>query len=304
MKRICLVLSATAALVLSTGCDNPADNEVWPDGAALYVGSNFPDTALSWSPGGSILLFTTFGYNSLCLHGFDGVDNPVAITSSGMNESAGPNGCWNATALRIAYTAWAGDSIAQVRTIPGNVGAIHMVLNDGLLHLHPSWNPDGDSLVMSTFADGYWGLWKGDASDDSSFVPLYQPAADCLRPSYSQDGNWILFQYAQAGSSDIWLIRPDGSDAHAAVSSSFDDIHPCWGPNSEWFAFASNSDGDYEVWISNLDGSSLIRVTDDPGTDIYPAWNPGGYGWFAFSSDRAGGAGNYDIFSIPTPPLP
>jgi Tol biopolymer transport system component len=303
MNRIFPALSAAAAIILYAGCDNPSGNEEWPDGATLYVGSNFPDTALSWSPYGDILLFTTFGYNSLCLHGFDGLENPVAITSSSMNESAGPNGCWNANVGLITYTAWAGDSIAQVRTIPGNVGAIVMVLNDSLLHLHPTWNPDGDSLVMSTFAEGHWGLWKGEVSDDSSFAALYQPEADCLRPSYSPDGSWILFQQAEAGSSDIWLVRPDGSDAHAVVSSSSDDIHPCWGPYSDWFAFSSNRDGDYDIWISNLDGSTLIQVTEDPASDVYPAWNPE-YGWFAFSSDRAGGAGNYDIFSIPSPTLP
>ena len=297
--------AAIAALVAVAGCNNPAENEVWPDGASLYVASNFPDTALSWSPYGGILLFTTFSYNSLCLHGFDGLDNPVGITSSEMNESAGPNGCWSGSSLLIAYTAWSGDSASQVRTIPGNVGAISVVLNNGMLHRHPSWNPEGDSLVMATLADGYWGLWKGDVDDDSSFVPIHQPAADCLRPSYSSDGEWILFQEGTPGDFDIWLIRTDGSEAHAVVSSDGDDIHPCWGPFPGWFAFASDRTGDYEIWISDLDGSTQIRVTDDPASDCYPAWhldedNP----WFAFSSDRSGGAGNYDIFSIPCPDLP
>lgn len=305
MNRVFLVLSAAAVLSAVPGCDNPAENEVRPDGAALYVASNFPDTALSWSPYGNILLFTTYSYNSLCLHGFDGVDNPVAITSSSMNESAGPNGCWNAEAGRIAYTAWNGDSASQVRTIPGNVGSIVVVLNDGLLHLHPSWNPAGDSLVMATFADGYWGLWKGEVSDDSSFTPLYQPDADCLRPSYSPDGAWILFQRVQSGNSDIWMVRPDGSDAHAVVALGSDEIHPCWCPYADWFAFASDTTGNDEIWISDLDGSTLLRVTDDPSSDVYPAWHPNSAEpWFAFSSDYSGGAGNYDIFSIPAPTLP
>jgi len=296
-------LSITVAVGVLIGCGNPTEPEPWPDGAYFYVGSNFPDTALSWSPYGSILLFTTFSFNSLALHGFDGIDNPVAITSSGMNESVGPNGCWSGENLLIAYTAWSGDSASQVRTMPGNVGSISIVLNDGLLHLHPSWNPDGDTLVMSTFADGAWGLWSGDVTADSVvFQPVYQPGEDCLRPSYSPDGGWLLFQLGSPGDRDIWLVRPDGSDPHSVIASSSDDIHPCWGPSENWFTFSSDRTGDYEVWISNLDGSTLLQVTDDPGSDIYPAWNPG-YGWLAFSSDRSGGAGNYDIFSIESPTL-
>ena len=149
MNRVCLVIAIVVAVMVSIGCDNPAEPEPWPDGAYFYVGSNFPDTALSWSPYGSILLFTAFSFNSNALHGFDGIENPVAITSSGMNESTGPNGCWNGENGLIAYTAWSGDSASHVRTMPGNVGAISIVLNNGMLHHHPSWDPEGNILAVS-----------------------------------------------------------------------------------------------------------------------------------------------------------
>ena len=300
--RNLFVLALSAAILLS--CGNPSEPTAWPDGAYLYLSSAWSDTALSWSPYGNVILFSSYGSLSPCLYGFDGLSTPAIITSSELNESAGPNGAWNAEEGKIVYTAWSGDSLSEVRTIPGNIGGIKVVLDNGELHLHPTWNQAGDTLLMSTFTNNNWGLWAGAYDEDSMYCEaVYQTDADCLRPSYSPDGEWVLFQLDDGTSSDIWIVRPDGSDAHSVVSDASDDIHPCWGSENDWFAFASDRSGQWDIWIGNIHSDTLIQVTDDPGTDIYPAWNPG-FGWFAFSSDREGGENNFDLFSIEAPPLP
>lgn len=290
-------------VVLMTSCENnPTEPEQWADGAYLYLASVYPDTALSWSPGGSILLFSSYKYTSYCILGFDGLATPVAIAASDMDESSGPNGCWSAEQGLIVYTTYNTDSTSSVRTVPGNLGSLFEVIDDGKNHLHPTWSADEDSLLLCTYENSHWGLWKTEYHEDSLLTPseFYAPPYDCLRPSFSPDGQWILFELSYGSHSDIWLIRPDGSDPHAVIEDSHDNIHPCWGPENNWFAFSSNRSGSYGIWISNLDGSSLIKVTDDPAEDIYPAWNPGS-GWFAFSSNRITGDSNYDIFSIAAP---
>jgi Tol biopolymer transport system component len=288
-----------AVLLCSCG-ENPAGPEQWPDGAYLYISSVYADSALSWSPGGSVLLFCSYAYSSYCVMGFDGIADPVVVAGSTWDESSGPNGCWSGQQGLIVYTTYNTDSTSTVRTVPGNLGALLVVIDDGRNHLHPTWTPDEDSLLMSTFENGHWGLWKTEYNEDSLLTPseFYAPQFDCLRPSYSPDGEWILFENSNGSTSDIWLIRPDGSDPHAVIEDSHDNIHPCWGTEDDRFAFSSNRSGNYDIWISNLDGSSVVQVTEDPGDDVYPAWNPE-YGWFVFSSDRDGG--NYDIFSIEAP---
>ncbi len=289
-------------LILASCGDNPSEPEQWPDGAYLYLGSTYPDTALSWSPGGSVLLFSSYAYTSYCILGFDGITEPMPVAASSMNEASGPNGCWSDSQGLIVYSTFNTDSTSSIRTVPGNLGALLVVISDGRNHLHPTWNADEDSLLICTFENDYWGLWKTEYHEDSLLVPtaFYTPQFDCLRPSYSPDGQWILFEYSDGNQSDIWLIRPDGSDPHAVIEDSYDNIHPCWGPDSDWFAFSSDKSGDYDIWISNLDASSVVRVTEDPSDDIYPAWNPQ-HGWFAFSSDRESGTADYDIFSIDAP---
>lgn len=296
------ILAAAAAALLIVSCsDNPADPETWPDGANLYISSGNPDTALAWSPGGNVLLFNTYVYSSYCIMGFDGISDPVAVAASTDDESSGPNGCWSGEQGLIVYTTYNTDSTSSIRTVPGNLGALLVVLDDGGNHLHPTWTPDQDSLLFCTLENGYWGFWKARYQEDSLLVPqeFYSPQWDCLRPSYSPDGQWILYQVKSGSNSEIWLMQSDGTGPHAIVQDDYDNIHPCWGPGSDHFAFSSNRSGDYEIWISNLDGSSLTQVTDNSHDDIYPAWNPG-YGWFAFSSNRVDG-GDYDIFTIDAP---
>lgn len=300
MKHIAVL--ALSLMVLASCGEDPAGPEQWPDGAFLYLGSIYPDTALSWSPTGNVLLFTSYAYSSYCILGFDGITDPIPVAASNFDESAGPTGCWSADQGLIVYTTYNTDTSSTVRTVPGNLGALLVVVSDGMDHIHPTWTPDEDSLLICTFDDGHWGMWKTEYNEDSLLVPepFYTPQFDCLRPSYSPDGQWILYEVSYGDRSDIWMIRPDGTDAHPVIEDDSDNIHPCWGPDASWFAFSSDRSGNYDVWISDLDGSQLLQVTEDPGDDIYPAWNPE-FGWFVFSSNREDGGDNYDIYSIDAP---
>ncbi len=301
-KLFISVIISSVLLLICSGCgDDPTGYSTWPDGADFYVGSSSTsDTSLAWSPTGYILLFSTLGYTSPCLYGYDGLNAPDIITTTDMNEFVGPTGCWNSAQGRILYTAIADDSLYEIRAVKGNYfGDIKCLLQDTIPHIYPSWNPDGDSIVFCRETDGYWGLWKAEYNEDSlECISLYQPNADCLRPSYSPDGEWILFQRSGDGTqSDIWIIKPDGTGSQAVVTGNSDDIHPCWGQENDRFAFSSDRSGEWNIWIGSIDGDSMFQVTDDPAIDIYPAWNPE-YGWLVFSSDRVGGANNYDIFVI------
>jgi Tol biopolymer transport system component len=306
MSKLCpLVL-----LGLICGCgSNPDGFEPWPDGAEYYVGwPTCPDTALAFSPGGDVLLFCSSAAGNPGIYGYNGAGDPSLRTFASYDEFTGPTGCWSDTTAdgigKIVFAALREDGSGELRWIPGSLYDVHLMLYDSLPHMQPTWCPSGDSIVFCTQMDGRWGLWRSPAD---SVVPaeLYVPAGDCTRPSYSPDGQWILFQFRESEANDwnIWMVRPDGSDAHVVVNGSSQDIHPTWAPAAYpgWFAFSSDRTGNFEIWISDLEGDSLVQVTDDPGSDVYPAWNQGPDRWIAFSADRVGNDGAYDIFWIADP---
>lgn len=294
------------AILAVCGCgNNPQGPAPWPDGAELWVSSNFADTALAWSPYGNVLLFAADMGTSACIYGFDGTGTPARCTFTNLNESTGPNGCWNAQNLRIIYSATVDSTGAgELRTIPGNGTAVTVVLSSDAEVSFPSWNPAGDSLVFAMRPLNSWSrrLFTMPLAGDSiqpSEVPL--PAGDCVRPSYSPDGQWLLYQFRETANSpwELWTARPDGSQARA-VASGGNSIHPCWGPSDGWFAFSTDRWGNPEIALGNIGSDTVIRLTDDPASDLYPAWNPT-LSWIAFASDRLVG---FDIYSIPEPSLP
>ncbi|HOZ17571.1 MAG TPA: hypothetical protein PLF04_04485 [Candidatus Fermentibacter daniensis] len=307
VHQVPAVLIAAALIAASCG-SNPQGFQPWPDGAEYYIGSPAPhsDTALAFNPGGNVLLFCSDYSGNPGIYGYSYGSDPSLRTFSNLDESNGPNGCWSdavgGEVGKIIYSAIRNDNSTEIRWIQGNLADVHLFLYDSLEHRHPSWNPGADSVIMSTFDNGAWGLWIT-AFDEVSPTPLFTPGGvDCLMPSYSPDGDWIIFERRESGQSDIWVVRPDGSDAHEVVGGSSNDMHPCWGHGGGWFTFSSDRTGNFEIWVGNTGTGDLFKVTDDPADDIYPAWNPVS-DWIAFSSDRRHPGASYDIFWI-TPTLP
>lgn len=310
MKYYAILALAMAALLIS--CGDPDEEQVWDDGSTLWVAGTYADTALSWSPYGDILLFSTWAEGSSRLFFTDGINAPSERTFTGMDEYVGPYGAWSDENLRIVYTAMNSDSIrGQIRSIAGNDIYVTVHVQDSLPNAFPTYNAEGDTILYCGRATGSWQFYKipFNFTPDSEGSPLYVtgfPEGDMLRPSYSPDsGTWLLFQHRASASDDwdIMIARPDGTDQRVLAQSSADDLHPTWGPDENWIAFASDRSGDFEIYITNVDDDTLIQVTDDPGMDLYPAWNPDKE-WIAFSSDRLSGNWNMDIFAIEEPELP
>jgi len=306
------ILAALAASLILAACSDPEDDPTWPDGSILWLSGIYADTALSWSPYGDVLFFSTYTDQSTSLFGTDGLNPPSKRTFTSMDEFMGPLGAWNAENGRIIYTALNSDSMrSQIRSIAGNDTYVTTHINDSLLNAFPTYNIAGDSILYCCRATGNWRLYQisGTHTPDSLEPPVLQqcfPDGDILRPSYCPDsGTWVLFQH-RASSSDDWNImiaHPDGSDQRVLSENSADDIHPTWGPNNEWIAFSSNRTGNYEIYLTDVNNDTLIQLTDDPALDQYPAWNPE-KNWIAFSSDRYSGNWNMDIFAIDEPELP
>ena len=310
MKK--LVITTLAAALILAACSDPEEADVWPDGSSLWLSGIYADTALSWSPYGDVLFFSTYSTGSTRLFGTNGLSNPVERTFTSMDEFMGPLGAWNAENGRIVYTALNADSMrSQIRSIAGNDIYVTVHIQDSLLNAFPTYNITGDSILYCCKTTGEWRLYQipYNHTPDSLDAPVLQtgfPGGDVLRPSYSPEtGNWVLFQHRATPSDDwdIMIAHPDGSESRVLAQNSADDIHPTWGPNDQWVAFSSDRTGNYEIYLTDVDNDSLIQLTDDPAMDQYPAWNPT-KSWIAFSSDRVSGTWNMDIFAIDEPDLP
>jgi TolB protein len=143
----------------------------------------------------------------------------------------------------------------------------------------PSWSPDGQRIVFaSTRGDGRLALWLMNA--DGSHPHQLLPGGSDEYPAWSPDGAWIAFSRGLP-QSDVWVVRPDGSGAHALTNSSDPEWQPAWSPDGSTIAYARGFEGRTRIWLMKADGRGEHRFTHVAG-DAGPAWSPDGQ-WLAFS---------------------
>lgn len=96
-----------------------------------------------------------------------------------------------------------------------------------------------------------------------------------LAPSYSQNGQRIVFVRATK-QSDLWTMNADGRAQHRLTSSpAIDEIDPSWSPNGRYVVFSVESPVAMQgIWIIRRDGRGRQQLTT--GDDLDPAWSPDG----------------------------
>jgi Tol biopolymer transport system component len=132
---------------------------------------------------------------------------------------------------------------------------------------------DGDYAIFVMAADGGGErrLTRADTGTDEA-VLFFQ-----IEPAWSPDGAKIAFTSRRSGTSDIYVMRADGTGTTRVTSTTEDDTHPTWSADGSKIAFARAGD----IYAMAADGSNPVRITDIAAEESDPAWSPDG-AWIAY----------------------
>src|SRR5450759_2501090 len=104
--------------------------------------------------------------------------------------------------------------------------------------------------------------------DGTNPVRITNNAAYDVYPTWTPDGNKIVFVSNRDGSNNIYLMNDDGTNPVRLTNNPLPDEQPsCWSPDGTRIAFASAAFGSafgidgYEIYTMNLDGSNQTRLT-------------------------------------------
>ncbi len=141
----------------------------------------------------------------------------------------------------VAAIAWVAPALAQPRA---------MTLED-LFALKrvaaPAISPDGQMIVYAVgevdlgnnhITTGLW-IAATDGKTPPRCLTQPPPGKRDTNPRWSPDGKTILFESNRSGSSQLWVISPQGGEPRAITAISTGASDPVWSPDGKHIAFVS-----------------------------------------------------------------
>jgi TolB protein len=84
------------------------------------------------------------------------------------------------------------------------------------------------------------------------------------------------------GSSQIYLVRPDGTNLHRITFSGSIDTEPNFSPDGQYLLFTSDRGGTPQIYRMPANGGAAQRLTFESGNNFSPRYSPDGKS-FVFS---------------------
>jgi Tol biopolymer transport system component len=155
----------------------------------------------------------------------------------------------------------------------------------------PTWSPDGSKIAfmrqISTggYRNGEIFVMNADGTDQRN-ITNYEWGDNF--PAWSRDGQWIVFTSERNwGGRDLWLMRPDGSEAHIVRRTDFQaELYPTWSPDGQIYHTYSPTEGAGLLYRIRPDGSDAVPVFGDNHKRWMASFAPDGQ-CFVFYSYQA-----------------
>jgi Tol biopolymer transport system component len=177
-------------------------------------------------------------------------------------------------------------------TINSNYESLRFVNSSG------AFSADGRYFVITAKRKQHEDIVILDVKKRIEAKRIQVPLNGISTPSWSPDGQQIVFTGFDGGLSDLFVINRDGSGLRRLTNDKYADLEPVWSPDGKTIAFTTDRGattdfqdlkfGNMRLALYHLD-SGVIELLGhmDAGKNINPAWAPDGRS-LAFVSDRTG----------------
>ena len=262
---------------------NPLEGFAWlPDGSGVVYSSSRGDTILYlrtmnlWSvqTGGKNLRQLTFGETSYISPDLDQHGNIVA------------------TRRQIQFDIWRypvdGNPKENVRR------GVQITHQTGVVQT-PSAAPGDHELVYLSDSGGHGNLWvlNLETQQNRQVTFEHDPQVAIGVPVWSPDGKHIAYvkRGFNAWNVDLWLMNPDGSDAHKVSDGGG---WACWSPDSRWLYFSPPGQNAFRIEKISPAGGPNQLVRDEGRA---PAVDARGKLFFAMNLPALNGLSDIEILA-------
>jgi hypothetical protein len=222
--------------------------------------------------------------------------------------------------------------VGTMRFVEAATGLELILGNSFLDPQYFSWRPNVNTMPPYQFAYGTGGVVKIAALFDG-FIRDLQGANESgflqTMPTWGTNGKIAFVKGIQApdtgqqgatgfqGPTDIMVVDENGGVATPVPGASNNNkanYYPQFSPNAQWIAFTQSDSAqttiaasDAKLRLVKMDNSATVLPltninSNTDGANSYPTWAVDGT-FLSFSSNRSGGAGDWDIYVAPVNPI-
>ncbi|HEX3577031.1 MAG TPA: hypothetical protein VHY33_00595 [Thermoanaerobaculia bacterium] len=143
------------------------------------------------------------------------------------------------------------------------------------LSILPSWSPDNDRMVYTSFARGTSDMYvisrRGGARTRVATGLNLNTSA-----TFSPISNDIAFVGSVAGNPDIYVVKDDGTNLRRLTHDSSIESTPEWSPNGRQISFTSGRSGSPQIYTMDAEGSNVQRISFEGEWNDDATWSPDG----------------------------
>lgn len=141
--------------------------------------------------------------------------------------------------------------------------------------------PSGKIAFTSDRAEQGYRIFAFNIADGKTTQITYGANRDSLPvddwdPSWSSDGEHIVFESGKEGEFDIFTISHSVNELQRLTTDSTRNLAPVWSPDDSCIAFQSVRSTNFDIYLMKSDGSEVRRLTNHSGPDMWPSWSPDG----------------------------
>ncbi len=166
------------------------------------------------------------------------------------------------------------------------------VTKNGSINLMPVWSPDGRSLALTSFMQGYPDLYRVFPFERRPAQTLAAFVGINSSPSWSPDGRSLALTLSKDGNPEVYLLTVATGTLRRLTRHVGIDTEPVWSPTGQQIAFVSDRNGAPHIFVMDLDGSNVRELTSG-GFHTQPRWSPKGDA--ILYTQRQG---NHDLWAI------